>query len=264
MSDKYYFVASLLPELVIGHVPALGFFELKEILRVNLSEEDKKKVRHFLRLIDLENLRALWAHEPHDPRGNLTREELEKALENQEWSDEEPFPEYLIDFLDKYESKEERVRHFSLVMTDFLVEGSLEEGFLGAYFAFERELRLVLTAFRAKKLGRNLDEELQYEDPYDPFIAELLAQKEAKTFEPPFDFLDLRERLEFNQDLPLELHLALSEYRFMRIVELSEGEFFSIDRILSYMARLLLVEKWLELDQQAGIKVIDTVEGKIP
>ncbi len=262
---KYYFLASLLPRLEIGHIPAIGFSELRELLAANLTADDLKKVRELLRLIDIENLRAYFAHEPIEPRGNLNREGLEMALHEERWPDSEvDFPDYLIDFLERYKTPKERIRKFDELLSSFLLQESLkQEGFLKDYFSFERALRLVLVGFRSKMMGKDVAQELTYEDPEEPLIAEILAQKDAAHFEPPYEFNDLKAILEENGDAPMELHKALTEYRFNRIEEFFETDYFGIDRILGYIARLTLVERWLELNLEHGMKVIHTIEGNI-
>ncbi len=261
---EYYFLASLLPPLEIGHVPGLGFTELKELLRTNLTSGDLERVTHFLRWIDLENLRSFWAKQPFDPRGNVRENEMEQALINVQWPVGEEFAPYLQDYLEKYHSTEERLQHFSLLMSQFFaqfMEG--EEGFLKDFFTFQREMRLVLVGFRTKKLGKDVALELQYEDPTDPIVAQVLAQKDAKVYEPPFEYKELRPIFEEYGETPLDLHRALYEYQFNHIVELWGGDLFTLDRILNYMARLILCERWLELDVQKGIQVIDTIEKGI-
>lgn len=261
---EYYFLASLLPPLEIGHVPALGFKELKVLLETNLTAPDKVYVRKLLRLIDLENLRAYWAKEPFDPRGNVQEDQMEQALLNVQWPVGEEFPYYLQDFLSKYHSVEDRLVHFPLLMTLFFeYEIENEKGFIREFFTFQREMRLVMLGFRAKKLGRQVAAELQYEDVSDPIVAQILAQKDAKTYEPPFEYNELKPIFEEFSESPLELYKAIYTYQFNHIIELWGGEIFTLDRILNYLARLILVERWLELDIQKGIQVVDMIERKI-
>jgi hypothetical protein len=262
---EYYFIASLLPLLEIGHVPSLGFSEFKNLLNVNLTRSDLKRVHRFLTWIDFENFRAYWAHEPLDSHGNLiTVEQIEQALKDYEWGPDDPFDPYLIDYLDKYRTNEERLSHFPLLMSLFFAhEMHQETGFLRDFFAFQRDMRLVLVGFRAKKLGRDISTELQYEDPTDPIVAQILAQKDAKTYEPPFEYKELKPIFEEFADSPYELYKALVEYQFNYIIELWGGDLFSINRILNYTARLILVERWLKLDVQKGISIVDSIEREI-
>ncbi|NGX60725.1 MAG: hypothetical protein K940chlam9_00193 [Chlamydiae bacterium] len=262
---EYYFLASLLPPLEIGHVPALGFPELRVLLEQNLSQGDKEKVVQFLRILDLQNLRAYWAGEPLDPRANVTTpEEMEQALLDVQWPVGEEFPDYLRDYFEKYHTNEDRLAHFPLLMGQFFAYHiEHDKRFVQDYYRFQREMRLVETGFRAKKLGKDLSYELQYEDPKDPIVAQILAQRDARTYEPPFEYKELKPIFEEFGDSPQDLHKALYEYQFAQIIELWGGELFALDRILNYMARLILVERWLELDVQKGIQVIDKIEKDV-
>lgn len=256
---NYYFLASLLPDLQIGHIPYIGYYEFKEMLRENLSKEDLRKVELLLRIIDIENMQSIWAGEPIDPRGNYDEEHLKKAIEEQAWPTGEEFEAVLTHYLSEYHTDQERLAHFPDLMTRFLNEHIDEEGFLGRYFNFEREFRLVIMGFRAKLLHRDVSAELQYENTQDPIVAQILAQKDASTYDPPFGYEDLKPIFEAYRAFPLELHKFLNEYKFQRIEEMNENKLFSIDRILSYLEQLILVERWLELDAQQGLKVVDAI-----
>lgn len=262
---EYYFLASLLPPLEIGHVPTLGSADLKELLKVNLTPDDLKKTQKLFRFIDLENMRAFWANEPFDPRGNLNREEMEVALAHEQWSPDESFELYLSDYLAAYPTNADRLKHFPLLMSQFFAfeaqEGDTD--FLSNYFNFQREMRLVMVGFRAKKLKKDVVHELQYEDPADPIVAQILAQRDAKEFEPPFEYKELRPIFEEFGDSPLDLHKAIYAYEFDQVNELLGSAWFSIDRILSYIVRLRLVERWLELDFQKGIQIVDKIEKEV-
>ncbi|MEZ5315662.1 MAG: DUF2764 family protein [Chlamydiales bacterium] len=261
---EYYFLASLLPPLEIGHRPELGFSDLKELLSMNLTQEDQGQVHRFLRLIDIENFRSYWAGETLDPRGNLNQEEIERALVNMQWSFEEDFPYFLQDYLTKYHTNEEKLRYFSFLLSQFFeLNIKNEVGFLKEYYLFLKDLSLVIVGFRAKILGRNLAFELQYEDISNPIVSEILAQKDAKTYEPPFDYKELKSIFDNNKNSPESLHKMLMEYQCNKIIEFWGGAVFNLDRILNYMARLILVERWLELDVQNGIEIIDTIEREI-
>lgn len=261
---EYYFLASLLPQLEIGHVPTLGFSEMKELLRTNLKAEDAEKVKTLLRLIDFENMRRIFAGERIDPRGNLNAEELKEALNLGQFSDEEEFPTYLGDFLEKYKSNEERIAKFPQVLGRFLQETSEnEEGFLHDFFRYEREMRIVLAGFRAKKLHKNIEEVLQYEESTDPIVAQVIAQKDTKNYEPPFEYKELKPIFEAYGNYPNELHKALTQERFEAVVEMMDSKHFTIDRILGYIARLILVERWIDLNYEEGMAIIDTIERSV-
>ncbi len=254
---QYYFLASALPELHVGTPPEIGFLEFTNLLNDNLAEEDVQKVRTMRRFYDLQNLRALWSNQSLDKWGNLDENQLDEALLTLVGFGRFT---YIFDYLRHFEKSDERLYHFpQLVVNYFREEIENSTGFLHEYLTFEREWRLVLSAFRAKKIGRNLTEELQYEDPNDPIVAQILAQKDSPTYEPPASYSNLKPLFEEYGDQPFDLYQALCVYRFEKINELIGIDLFSIDRILAYTAQLIIVEKWLELDKKKGLEIVDNI-----
>lgn len=253
---KYYYVGVSLPPLSFDAPPEITFAAFEDLLRNNLAKGDYEQTRRMQDLYDLLNLRSLWLGEELDPRGNLNEVELEEALVNNAG-----LPPYVYDFLARYDKIADRLRHFPWLLARFF-QYAIEEssGFLRDYLTFEREWRLVFAGFRAKKLGRDLSVELQYEDPEEDLIAQMLAQKDAQTYEPPDRYQDLKILFEKYGDNPLALERAIDQYRFDYIEKLTGmRDQFSISRILAYMAQLMIVEKWFELDKNKGIKIVDNI-----
>lgn len=253
--SNYYFLSASLPALYLTIPPEISFEDLVNLQKDNLSPQDYAKTKKIRLFYDIQNIRALWKNEEFDPRGNLDEVELEEALISQLG-----LPDYVFEFLGNYESKEQRLKNFpGLIAAYFRNEARHGEGFLKEYLTFEREWRLVFTAYRAKLLGRNLEAELQFEDPDDDLIAQILAQKDSLNFVPPEGYEDLLALFEAHSGSPLELHKALCEYRFKRVSALTGVDLFSIDRILRYMIQLIIVEKWMELNQAKGMEIINNV-----
>lgn len=254
---NYYFLGSSLPDLQLGAPPELGFNELMHLLKANLSEEDYAKVMVIRRFYDIENLRALWKGEELDKWGNLDPNELEDALLTH--SDFIELP-YIDDFLIRYNDVEERLSYFSMLVSGYYAdELPRAKGFLFDYLTFEREWRLVLTAFRAKELKRNILKELQWEDADDVTVAQIVAQKDASRYEPPFEYSDLKPLFEAHKHEPFEQYQALCHYRFEKINEMAGFESFSIDGILAFAAKFIIVDKWFDLNRIKGLQIVDAI-----
>jgi len=254
---NYYFLAASFPPLVLGEKPDITFDELTARLSINLTKADFEKTVVFRRFLDLSNIRSLFLEEAIDPRGNLNEKELDQALLLQDG-----LPEYAFDFLGKFETAAEKLRFFpGLISTYFNEEILRQKGFLKAYLEFERAWRLIILALRAKQLGRDIVSELQFEDLKDSLVLDILAQKDAPSYEPPIEFTDLKEKyLSCGHD-PWQQFKVVAEWRFHRIEELVDRPLFSIDWILSYMARLLIVEQWNELDSAKGKIILEAFVG---
>jgi len=204
------------------------------------------------RYIDLQNIRELFLEEPIDSRGNLNEKELDEALLIQDI-----LPSYVFDFLDQFEEKQEKLRHFfGLLARYFTEEMPKQDGFLRRYLRFEREWRLVLLALRAKKLGSDLAFQLQFEDFSDPIVALILAQRDVVDFDPPNEYIELKERLNACGNDPWQQFLTVAHYRLDKIEELAGYLLFSIDWILGYVARLIIVEKYNELNEERGKTIL--------
>ncbi len=253
MSDYYYLAASL-PPLEFPSAQDVSFAGLRGALEFNLSKKDLQKVESLRLFIDISNIRPLLLEEEIDPRGNLDEKELDEAL-----LVHNILPQYVFDFLDQYDTLADKLRYFSGLLAQFFAEEiPKQKGFLKAYFIFEREWRLVMLALRAKKLKRDLIRELQFEDFSDPFVAAILAQKDADQYEPPAEYKDLKELLDRCGADPWEQHKALLGYRFHKIQDLVEEQPFSMDGILAYLAQLLIIEYWHELSAEKGQMILDT------
>lgn len=254
---NYYFLAASLPPIALGDKPDLSFEELVSRLAINIEQIDLQKTIVFRRSIDLNNIRALFLEDAIDSRGNLSEKELDQALLLQDG-----LPDYVFDFLDKFESVQEKLRFFPGVLAAyFREETSLQSGFLKRYLEFERAWRLVMVGIKAKELGRDLTEELQFEDSKDALVMDLLAQKDAVSYEPPPEFVSLKEKYLACGPDPYLQFKEIAKWRFQRIEELVEEPLFSIDWILGYMAQLLLVEQWNELDPEKGEIILEAFVG---
>lgn len=239
---NYYFLIAALPPLTFGERPEISFKEFRDLLILNLTPKDLEQVGRLLRPIDLYNIRALWLGAPLDARGTLDAKHLEEALLVRD-----ELPLYLVEFLERYESIPDRLRFFSSLYASLFREQQPKlKGFLLKYYQFERELRFILLALRVKKKGGDLVRELQFEDPTDPFVADLLAQKDSPDYTPPREYEDLKALFMDNSHEPQKLDQAILEYRFNKISEMEENQDFGIDRILAYAARLIIVESRAE------------------
>lgn len=252
---NYYFLGTILPELHIGEPPEISFWEFEQLLHDNLTDSDFAKASIIRNFYDIFNLRSYWKGEPFDPLGNLNESGLEEAIVTRS-----VLPAYIFAYMDKYEHTEERLKEFpSLLATFFQEEIKHSSGAFKAYLILERDLRLILLAFRAKKLGRDVVKELQYENPEDEIVAQILAQKDAPQYEPPEKYADIKSILSQYYESPFELQKSLVEYRFNKLDEMIGDDLFSTDRILAYMLNLILVERWQRLDKQKGSEIVDTM-----
>lgn len=249
---EYYFVGTFIPKLQIGTPPEITIESYSSLLKENLNPSDYEKFIQLKRFFDIENIRLYWQGLTINHYGNFDKNTLEEALLN-----ENGLPDYIYDYMNKYESKEERLRNFAKVYAAFFNES--RTGFLKEFFSQERSLHLSLVAMRAKKWGRSILHELQFENPDDDFVAQIMAQKDATHFEPPEEFLEVKTIFEKYSENPFELHQALVNFKFQKIEEMIGLQVFTLDRLLAYYFQLVLVHQWFLMSKEKGIKMINTI-----
>ena len=234
--------------------PECSFAQIKDDFHMNLSPQDLRSVHALLEPIDLYNMKALWLGKPLDERGSILGKDLEEALLVRE-----SVPEYVSEYFDSYETDEERLRCFPALVSSMYSQK--REGFLGEFFAFKREVACILSALRAKKLGKDLVQVFQFEDPTDPFIAQILAQKDGPEYVPPVEYEDLKTLFVENDQEPEKLADALSKYQFEWLEEAESRDHFTLDRILAYAAKLMLVEDTLPLSEKERDEATNIIES---
>lgn len=242
---RYYYLTLSLPELVPNVKPPMTFQELDELLYANLTAKDYAKTRSLRTYYDLQNMRALWTLQEIDPRGNFKENELEEAI-----LQETKLPSYLITFLQTHETKEARLKFFpELLASYFQHQSQIKDPFLRKLFSLERKMQLLQTAFRSKKLQKNLTNELRFENPDEPFIEDLTAQKDETELEFPEEFEDFKQLMQEHYSSPMKLYNALQEYHFHKIDELvsSYGPF-RFEKILGYLAQFMLLPNLNQID----------------
>ena len=251
----YYYLASALPYLEIGHMPKLHFNDFINACKLSLTKKDFEQTKVIRRYIDIANIGAYFLKHPIDHRGNIYQDSIDESI-----AQCKNFSYYIIDYLEKYETQEERLKYYPLLVATFFQEEiPMSYGFLQRYLRFERDWRIVMTGLRSKELKRDVSVELQYEDPSDVLVANILAQKDSPSYEPPVWFSSLKSLFNGNKHNPLKLHKSLCTYRFEKIEKLMEGDFFSLDQILGYMVQLVIVEQWLDLNEEEGKLIMDTM-----
>lgn len=243
----YYFVAPALPALQLESPPEISFEELIFLLEVNLTSKDLKLGTILRRYYDVLNVRNLLKKEPFLPFGTMNPAELEEALQGAD-----TLPDYFFEFTQKYSTSKAQLENFSsLLAAYYRKESRVATRFLKELLQFDHAWQLVMVALRAKTLGRDLLKEFQYEDIADPLVKQLANQKEGSSIEVPEEFVDLKALYEENKEAPLALHRAHVHWRFQKIERMLAGSYFSVDRVLGYIAQLFLLEELFKEGNQA-------------
>lgn len=246
LNNKYYFPVCSFPLIQIGTKPETSFYELQNYLEWNLSEKDKKSLYCFKQYTDVKNLKNIWLGKTIDCRGNFDEKDL-----NELFFIEEYFPQCVADFFKKYDSSEDRIKNFSLLEISFLNYQikTVKNEFLRNFFLFEKEVKFVLAALRAKKFRRDISAELERWGKRDFLVESILAQKDSDSYDPPKEYEELKNIFlkHVDGDDPLALYKSILGYSAKKYISLSGEKPFTIDQILGYLAVLITVEDYYNL-----------------
>jgi hypothetical protein len=250
MRNYYYLVISL-PALEFTAKPQISFLELVQGFDVNLTHDDLNFAKVLFLYFDLINIERTLEKEPLDSRGQLSSTDLIGALRFKDY-----FPDFVFDFFDKEQTDSEKLANFSQIYSQFFTlyaEGSTPAAQI---LKFERELRLFLTAFRAKKFGKDFSHEFRFEDPNDSYVYSLLIQKESAKLVPPEQFEELMELIE-SEDDAVKIRTIIEEFRFNHYQDLQEENSFTIIGLLAYMMQLVVVEDLEVTDPNYGLEMFN-------
>ncbi len=255
----YYYLATSLIPLEFGDISDLSFLELIDKYNLTLSESSMRDFKVVRLYFDFENIKQILINgsSPHyfDSRGNLTQKELKQALEEKDY-----FPQYVYDFLKQYPEAKEAVFHFPALLSAYYIhESERASGFLKRYLEFERCWRLIVTGYRAKKQKKEISKELAFEEPRDPLVSSIFSQKDSPHFEAPFGYEEVQEILLTSKNRPMYQYNHLAEFRFRKLKEMVESQPFSLDCLLSYALRVVILEDLHGLNEMKGLEILNSI-----
>lgn len=255
---RYFYLAASLPELGLDFKPNITFNDFIEDAKTYLKKEDYYYIVIIRELIDIENIRRLLLEQVIDDRGNLSETSLDEAVLGKV-----DLPVYAVDFLDTYPDTRSRLDNFAAIYASFFnFYKNTKNAALNQYLSFEHELRLWMTLLRAQKIGQDFTQALQFEDPKDPLIMSMLVQDHNADLILPDEFKKLKSIYENYSTNPVVLQKKIEEFKISKINELVQDNFFSIDVILGFIAKLLIVEQWQSLNLEEGLNRLNRFYSK--
>lgn len=113
-----------------------------------------------------------------------------------------------------------------------------KNNFINNYITFDKDLRNILASLLAKSLNKNADDYIIGEPNLE--IEELNKIKSA------YETKNIIER-----------EKIIDRIRWEKINEIICFEYFSIDNILAFLAKLKIVDRWAEMDKAEGAKLFE-------
>lgn len=233
--------------------------ELRDYLQDELRPADFELVKLYYLPFDHENLLNLLFDDEEfqwDERGNYSRKAFEqladkKQLENVNFS---MFPPYFRRFVLLFHDEE--VQFTRAGAMKFLTEdwykfifGSKNE-FVKTFGEYKRNILNIMLALNGRKHNIPFEDAIIGNDE----IARMLKTNRSRDFGLTDDeFNDIENILQLYEiENLLERELKLDNYTWQFIDEITFFNYFTIERILGFVQKLFIAERWLELDKEKG------------
>ncbi len=252
MKRNYYYLVAGLQDITLDiHKLSLSRSEFIDELKNELHPDDYAKAEILVYRIDNDNLVNLLAKNDKEflSGGVFSREEMEESIK-------EPsgiLPGYMVRFIDAVKNDEEIISGMSkenqLTALFYGFTQNLPDGFLKDWFRFNRDINNILTALVCRK----------YDIPYDNQIIGADETSEAIRKSPARDFglsaeisiMDDLMNIAKNDDVQ-EKEKAIDQLRWNYLDDVTFFEYFTIDKVLAFLLKIEMVERWLSIDKEHG------------
>lgn len=251
MARAYYCLVAGFPDIALDEakLPLTT-----DVLRADLAEQLAPEDRQYLSMlfwpVDNRNLLAVLAGSPdHDARGNYSREFLEDEVRTPS-----ALPGYMREFVDQYRAGLAAGAHPENVLADLMYceLAGCSNAFVRGWFEFDRDLRNIVAALGCRRTGAEPEREIVG----DGLVAEAVRRTSGSDFGLSRELVWLDALLRgWGQSL-LERELAVDRIRLDVMDELTVSSGFSIDKVLAFVLRLGIAERWLALDAATGREML--------
>lgn len=260
---NYYCLVAGLPDLIPDDKKLhFSSVELRDYLREELHASDFELVKLFYLPWDHENLiNLLFGGEfEWDERGNYTRESLEQLVDKKQFEliDTSAFPSYFSDFIEFYHDDEEEF--FKVTAVKFLTErwyktlaGSGNE-FVAAFAEYKQNMANIMLALNGRKHN------IPFEDAIigDDEVSHSLKKSRSRDFGLSNEINDIESIVQiFEIENILDRELKLDNHLWHILDEITFFNYFTIEKVLAFVQKLFIVERWFELDKEKGQQIFN-------
>jgi hypothetical protein len=130
-----------------------------------------------------------------------------------------------------------------------------KNAFIRGWFAFDRDIRNIVTALGCRRMGLDSGRELIGEG----FVAETVRRVSGADFGLGREFVWIDLLLRSYQASLIERELAIDRIRLDMLDELTVSSGFSLDKVLALVVRLGIAERWLALDAETGRDLLSRI-----
>ena len=268
MFEKNYYslVAGLREYTLESDTKGFDAREIVDDIVGELSSADAAAVRLLYGYYDCENIIASRAgRAAYNPLGNLSREEIAEELESPQHTPkavQEVIRRYTATESEETEGVDLTIGFEKALWTAYYdVCARSKCRFIREWTAFDRTLRNVSAAIVARAAGRKVDEVTGGKGD----IVEQLQRSSAADFGLRGEVTSLDAVIAAVND---EQNLVEKEHkidlvRWEQASELASFDYFNINAILSYLAKINIVARWALLDVKRGREMLNRIMAEL-
>ena len=263
---QYYYLIAGLPDIVLDQ-PKMPFSvaAFREELKAYLHPEDYQLAEWLFLAADNRNLLhfLLKTEAPWEENARYSPDDFADGLR-----EPERLPAYMQTFIAAFQAQEplRPGMTWENQLTELFYDYALAntQGFLNDWFRFERNLRNILAAMSIRRNRLSVEGQLigEYE-----FTA-ALRSSHARDFGLSGEFPMMERLLQWEDNNWLEREMAIDAKRWTYLDDLNAFHYFSVEVLLAYLIKLMILQRWAPLDKADGDvvfkKIIGDLEHSLP
>ena len=260
---NYYYLVAGLPDLIPDDKKLhLSSVDLRSYLEEQLHPSDFELVKLFYLPWDHENLLDLLYEDvvEWDERGNFSRELMEQLADKKQFElvDTEEIPGYLNDFLEIYHSDEEdfpkpKAVKFVTERWYKLLRNS-KNRFVAELAQYKQNLSNIMLALNGRKHNIPFEDAIIGNDD----ITAALKKSRSRDFGLSNEINEMENIVQiFEIDNILDREMKLDNQLWKFLDEATFFNYFTIEKVLAFVQKLFIVERWYKLDKEKGQQIFN-------
>jgi len=258
MSRNYYCLIAGLPDILLEDKKTGQFLNgYRQLLSESLHPDDLKLISLLYLPFDHKNIVSVYFKQntPFDNRANYNLEDVEILIDKRRIELNEPsvFPNYINEVVESVITSDEptspNILEFLLSKAYWNYLSTNKNKFIKRLAEYEITQRNVFTALNTRKHNINVNNQLVGDNE----ITEALIRSKSRDFGLAGEIDNIEQMiLIFENDNLLERELKIDTLKWQFIDDSTFFNYFSIEKLLGFTAKLLLVERWIGLEHESG------------
>lgn len=263
MKRNYYCLVAGLQDIAMdSHKLSAGQIEFRQELINELHPDDLKTIELLFLPNDNQNLINLLqeTEKPWDEKGNYTIETLQENIKEPTGE----LPSYINEFILAYKNDEpfhaqvSWENQLTTLFYDYIL--NYKNRFLADWFRFERNLNNLLAALVCRKYDIPYEFQIIGTDEISDTIRKSHARDFGLSAEIPY-LDDVLNTIKLDKVQEREKDADRLKWEFLD--EHSFFEYFTVEKIMTFIIKLGIVERWLTLDKDYGKEMFNKLINEL-